>query len=48
MEPITLFIVTILGMLILSALVSGSEAALLSVSLAKAKELSNSSDEKSS
>ena len=46
MEPITLFIVTILGMLILSALVSGSEAALLSVSLAKAKELSNSSDEK--
>jgi CBS domain containing-hemolysin-like protein len=44
MEPITIFIVTILVMLISSALVSGSEAALLSVSLAKAKELKNSSN----
>lgn len=44
MEPITLFIITILVMLIFSALVSGSEAALLSVSLAKAKEIKNSLD----
>ncbi|MEC8339003.1 MAG: hemolysin family protein [Nanoarchaeota archaeon] len=44
MDPITLFILTILVMLLLSALVSGSEAALLSVSLAKAKEIKNSSD----
>ncbi len=44
MDPLSLLIITIISILVLSALVSGSEAALLSVSLAKAKELSNSKD----
>ena len=44
MDPLITFIIFIVLLLILSGIVSGSEAAMLSVSYAKAKELSKSKD----